>query len=146
MQRSRGVPYRRDLMNEDTRFTRVRIRKELLPKLAEYNPRIVETLARTAEMFAGLDPQSENEPPESLPVNDLKTLAKPDLYRTLRSWLKSRRGDLRRLESKHIESIERLIHSRKSGKSVELPGGQQIIKQNGQMVFVRVDAGPNHLR
>ena len=43
---------RRDLSNDDTRHTRSRIRHELLPGLLEYNPRIVEALARTAALCA----------------------------------------------------------------------------------------------
>jgi len=44
-----GRPYRDDSSNEDLRFTRNRIRRELLPQLArDYNPQIVETLARLA--------------------------------------------------------------------------------------------------
>lgn len=132
-----GVDYREDSMNEDTRFTRVRVRKELIPKLAEYNPKIVETLARTAEMLADNETLTDGELPEVLAIRDLKALTKPALYRTLRSWLRSRRGDLRRIELKHIESIERLIHGRKSGKTAELPGRQQVIKQNGRLVFVQ---------
>ena len=138
-----GVQYRHDSMNDELRFTRVRIRKELLPRLAEYNPRIVETLARTAELLAGQAACEGAEYPESLAVSELKVMAKPELYSTLRSWLRSRRGGLRRLELKHIESIERLIHTRKSGKTAELPAGERVIKQNGRLVFVQT--GQNHL-
>lgn len=133
-----GISYRTDSMNEDLRFTRVRVRRELIPKLAEYNPKIIEVLARTAEMLAGLESEAQGELSESLPIRDLKELTKPVLYRRIRSWLRLRRGDLRRLEVKHIQSIERLIHSRKSGKIVELPGSQRIIKQNGQLVFDQI--------
>ncbi len=43
-------PFREDQSNRDRRFTRNRIRLELLPLLAEsYNPRIVELLAQLAE-------------------------------------------------------------------------------------------------
>jgi hypothetical protein len=36
---------------------------------------------------------------------------------------------------KHIEAIERLINSRKSGKTAELPGRQAVSKQSGRLVF-----------
>src|SRR5262249_48725842 len=43
-------PARHDASNDDPRFTRNRIRHELLPLLArDYNPRIEETLGRLAE-------------------------------------------------------------------------------------------------
>jgi tRNA(Ile)-lysidine synthase len=136
-----GVEYRIDPMNEDVRFTRVRIRKELIPKLAEYNPRIIETLSRTAGMLAGLETAHDPATEESPAVSQLQTLAQPDLYRSIRAWLKLHRGHLRRLEVKHIESIGRLIHSRKSGRTAELPGGERVVKQNGRLVFVHRRAG-----
>jgi tRNA(Ile)-lysidine synthetase-like protein len=43
---------RHDPSNADRRYTRTRIRHELLPKLIEYNPRIVEVLGRTAAACA----------------------------------------------------------------------------------------------
>jgi tRNA(Ile)-lysidine synthase len=42
--------WREDASNQDLRFTRNRIRSQLLPLLSEFNPRIVETLARTAAL------------------------------------------------------------------------------------------------
>jgi tRNA(Ile)-lysidine synthase len=46
---ARGLPFREDVTNRDTRFLRNRIRAELLPELAgRYEPRIVEHLARLA--------------------------------------------------------------------------------------------------
>ena len=60
-----GMPYREDLSNEDTAYTRNRVRRDLLPKLeADYNPRIVQALCRLAETAALdkdlLDAECEN--------------------------------------------------------------------------------------
>jgi tRNA(Ile)-lysidine synthase len=55
-----GQPARHDASNEDWRYTRNRLRQELLPLLArEYNPRIVEVLARLAEQAAGAFAEEE---------------------------------------------------------------------------------------
>lgn len=43
-----GIPFRIDRSNQSKRFTRNRVRHELLPLLETFNPSIVETLARTA--------------------------------------------------------------------------------------------------
>lgn len=134
-----GIEFRLDAMNEDLRFQRVRVRKVLLPLLGDFNPKIVENLARTAELLRGeierdLEPQSLIAE-ETLALKDLNGLPKPQLYRTLRAWLEYKRGDLRRLELQHIEAIERLAFSRKSGKTVELPGGEKVIKNKGKLYF-----------
>ena len=145
-----NVEYRYDTMNEDLKFKRVRIRKVLLPLLVDFNPKIVETLAKTAallrEDFEELQArcgigtgQNENfENDERIAVLSLKEIK--DIFpsmrrRILREWLKNARGDLRRLEQKHFEAIDNLIFSRKSGKTIELPGGEIIIKEKGKLHF-----------
>jgi hypothetical protein len=42
------------------------------------------------------------------------------------------------LQLKHIEAIERLILSPKSGKEVELPGGGRVVKQSGLLRFTNI--------
>jgi len=139
------LKYRIDRMNDDETFTRVRIRKTILPMLAEINPRIVETLAQTTELLrqqskvsppAGSGPESASS--ARLELTSLKTLSKPDLYSIIRAWLRSARGNLRSLQLIHIEAIERLIFSRKSGKRVELPGQGLVVKEGGALVFSHI--------
>jgi tRNA(Ile)-lysidine synthase len=138
-----GVEYRYDTMNEDLGFRRVRIRKVLIPMLEDFNPKIIETLAKTASLMrdgGGSSGEASAEPADKPALKDLKTLEKADLYRTLRAWLEQHRGNLRGLELKHIEAIESLINSRKSGKTVELPGGDTVVKENGMLNFVPANA------
>jgi tRNA(Ile)-lysidine synthase len=45
---SLGQPYREDSSNADPRFTRNRIRRELLPLLKTFNPQVVDVLGRLA--------------------------------------------------------------------------------------------------
>ncbi len=132
------VEYRYDTMNEDTAFRRVRIRKILLPLLEDFNPNIIETLANTAHLMQNL-PQahtSENHLPvaDELNLADVRGLSRPVLYETIRSWLRQQRGNTRQLQLKHIEAIERLILSIKSGKHAELPGGR-VTKTGGKLIY-----------
>jgi len=146
-----NVEYRYDTMNEDLTFKRVRIRKVLLPLLEDFNPKIVETLAQTAsllrddfeELQASADEElkqtsdeaenSERQP--DLSLKEIKDIFPSMRRRILRDWLKNCRGDLRRLEAKHFEAIENLIFSRKSGKTIELPNGETVVKENGKLHF-----------
>ena len=50
-----GIEYREDASNADTRYLRNRIRHELLPYLADYNPHITESLNATAEICRAED-------------------------------------------------------------------------------------------
>jgi tRNA(Ile)-lysidine synthase len=130
-----GVNYRSDTMNEDESFTRVRIRKILLPLLLDFNPKIVERLADTARILSretGCEPEVTA---EALAIADLKGLPEVQAGRLLRAWIAVNRGSLRQIELKHIDSIRRLVLSRKSGKTIELPGGHKVVKENGKLVF-----------
>jgi tRNA(Ile)-lysidine synthase len=140
------IEFRYDTMNEDLAFKRVRIRKVLLPLLEDFNPKIVETLAKTAALLREesemLKTSAMNESDiirltQSAEINlrDLKELSKHNLYLVLREWLKTNRGDLRSLDTKHLEAIESLIFSTKSGKTVELPNRESVIKQDGRLTF-----------
>jgi tRNA(Ile)-lysidine synthase len=152
--RELGVEFRYDTMNEDMSFKRVRIRKMLIPMLKEFNPKIIETLAQTAELMGQAErPESPasargreaaEKPttgPEELLIKDLTALESSSLRQTLRFWLKARRGSLRSIGLAHIDAIERLIHSKKSGRTVELPGFGLVRKQNGRLRFenIKVD-------
>jgi len=135
-----SIGFRRDTMNENLALSRVRVRNTLIPMLEELNPQIVETLARTAELMQLSDKSHEStfNSHTTLPVAELKTMEKNELFHFLREWLRSVRGDLRGLELQHIASIARLISSRKSGKTIELPGRQTVSKSGGRLVFAEI--------
>lgn len=145
-----NVKYRYDTMNEDEAFKRIRVRKILLPLLEDFNPKIIENLAKTAFLLQedfdvlekikklhlpGFEFLSNDEKPTSLRVKDLQDLF-PSIRRgILRDWLKGHKGNLRGLDSKHFEAIENLVSSRKSGKIVELPDKNFVIKEKGQIIY-----------
>jgi tRNA(Ile)-lysidine synthase len=129
-----------DPMNEDLNFRRVWIRKVLLPMLSEANPKIVETLCRTAETLRSHDTREadvlidhpELTGAETIRIADLRELDSARLRNVIRQWLRNRRGGLRRIGFRHIAAVERLIKGGGSGRKVELPGGE-VIKSGGRI-------------
>jgi tRNA(Ile)-lysidine synthase len=134
-----NIECRHDAMNDDTAFRRVRIRKILLPLLEDFNPKIVETLAQTAELMAetvdSAVPKEIDISKDNLAVRDLKGMGKRELSETVRNWLANNRGTTRSLQLKHIDAVGRLVLSEKSGRTAELPGGARVIKTDGRLVF-----------
>ena len=144
--RLREIEYRYDSMNEDLAFRRVRIRKVLLPLMEDFNPKIMENLAQTAFLLqtdfdelenTRVDKRQilENELNSEISLKVLKNLTASERNDLIRHWLKKNRGDLRLLDAKHFEAISRLIVSRKSGRKVELPNGENVLKNGGKLLF-----------
>ncbi len=138
--RAKLQEYREDSMNHDESFMRVRVRRQLLPMLESFNPKIVETLANTANFLRDdndfiLTEAKKFIGSEFLSVKNLKEL--PDAIRrcVLRLWIEKHRGNLRQIDLKHIESIERLIFSDKSGREIELPNGEIVARKDGKLNF-----------
>jgi tRNA(Ile)-lysidine synthetase-like protein len=177
---SRGVSVRADEMNEDEQFARVRVRKKLLPLLETFNPRAVETLARTAGLLrreadalenlggqllleacrdartkvgakqrasaeAGRQATDEknaiedslllDEDPLPLSVEVLRGASEAVRSYALRGWIAARRGNLRRIESVHIEAIGKLLEGARGGRVAELPGGSWVERRRGLLLF-----------
>jgi tRNA(Ile)-lysidine synthase len=142
-------------MNEDERFARVRVRRKLLPLLESFNPRVVESLARTAELLredtAVLNAAAEEllkaasedvkkgenvaSVHPSLSVNILACAPSSLRRRTLRLWIKRGRGDLRRLELAHLAGVEKLLEGERGGRVAELPGGSFVERRRGRLLL-----------
>ena len=146
-----GIAARRDAMNDDISFTRVKVRKELIPLLEEFNPKIVRTLASTAEGIAAESeaararprPEPGNRSPALtgsgfLRISKLRELSEGERNLAVREWLKLQRGDLRRISRKHHDAIIALALSQKSGKTVEVPGGGRVTRSSGSLRFEKV--------
>ncbi len=128
----RKAKYSIDEMNSDSKFTRVRIRREVIPILHEINPQIVKTLSRTAEILGAIEPNGASDPgTEELRVSKLKLLDRSKRLQAIKDWLGIQRGDLRGVSSKHLDAIEKLVQSTKSGRLVQLPKPFAVIKQGG---------------
>lgn len=144
------IEFRLDSMNDNLAFNRVRIRKILIPMLEDFNPKIVRKLAKTSRLLredfdelekTGVEKMRffhSNTEKTELKIDDLRDIFPSMRRRILRLWLKENRGDLRRLSVKHIQAIEDLAFSRKSGKEIELPGDLKIIKKDGRLKINKI--------
>jgi tRNA(Ile)-lysidine synthase len=135
-----GQPWRTDATNEDTRFTRNRLRSCVIPEFtAAFNPRLKETIARTTEIL-----EAENiwmqqlcedwigkhgtQSAQGL-VLDARALAAEPVglqRRVLRAALRSLGSGLENVGFDHVEAARALLEPGKSGKVVELPGWQTV--------------------
>ena len=150
--RFKGVEFLSDSMNDDETFSRVRVRKQLMPLMQSFNNRIVETLSRTANLLsedaAALSSQANqlvetasdsNNSETGTPSLDVKTLANAPpavRRRALREWILRARGNLRRLETVHLVGVEKLLEGERGGRLAELPGGMQVRRKGGRLELV----------
>jgi tRNA(Ile)-lysidine synthase len=131
---TRGIAFREDRSNADRRFLRNRVRHELLPLLATYNPLISRTLGATAailaaddevltaraeQRFALLAAGSQEE--VIFPVTEL--LHEPDAvrFRLYRRAISELCGDLRSISYRHLLDVDRLLRHEAPSCSVMLP-------------------------
>ena len=145
------IDFRVDEMNHDEAFSRVRIRKQLLPLMKSFNPRIVDALNRTAALLgedaealsdiarklldlASLGSRKTHETNlPSLSVNVLLQAPAAVRRRALREWILRARGDLHRLEMVHLLAVEGLLRNARGGRVAELPGGMKVTRKRGML-------------
>ena len=150
--RFRKTEFLLDEMNEDQRFARVKVRKQLVPLMQSFNNRVVEAISRTATqlredgavLFDNSDALlkrasvSNNVSETKTPVLDVKLLANapPALRRrALRQWLSEARGTTRRLEMVHLLAVEKLLDGQAGGRVAELPGGGRVRRRGKRLEF-----------
>src|SRR6266545_2697745 len=148
--RSRRIHFRVDEMNHDLKFTRVKVRKQLLPLMHSFNNKIVEALARAATLLredvvalsaeaekllkAAINEEGNQNSRTKMPALNVETLTKAPAAvrrRALRLWLALGRGDLRRLEMVHLKGVEALLDGMRGGREVHLPNGTKVIRRRG---------------
>jgi len=160
---SRGIVYRTDASNATRVYRRNQIRHEIMPLLRTFNPRIVEGLARAAEILA-----AEAALLDDLELERWKTVVK-DIApgrvvlqgerlaqeplglqrRLIRRALSMVRGSAAGLTFRHVGDIlARVVGAGRGGK-LDLPGGI-VVERDGALVTVgrsgvqeRAGAGAN---
>jgi tRNA(Ile)-lysidine synthase len=134
---ARGLSYRVDSSNLNTRLQRNKIRKNLLPLLAkEYNPGIVPLLNQLADRArddeACLERLARDRAhpwrvhegkEERIPIRALQEFPPAIARRVLRQMVQIVRGSSVGLAHEHVESLRRFAAEAQSGKIQRLPRG-----------------------
>ncbi|MCD6506246.1 tRNA lysidine(34) synthetase TilS [Candidatus Poribacteria bacterium] len=131
-----GQSYRIDSSNLEPIYARNRIRLELIPILARYNPNISSVLARTGEVLATEDDllsQIADDELNQRLIERTKTYVRLSIRgfnelhiaikrRIIRRTIEMTKGDLLNIDLTHINSVLHIISGEKPNSEVDLPG------------------------
>ena len=149
-----GIDFKVDPANRLLRFTRNRLRHDLLPELESYNPRVREALSRlsrSASLVTDLlDREVDGHWPEIaqrqsddlyLDSTRLETLHPLVQRMVLRRAYREQAGDTRRLGEVHLSAMEELINAA-PGKMLTLPKGLWLHRSYGRLILSRRETPP----
>jgi len=142
-----GLPSRHDATNEDARFDRNRLRRDLMPALEAFSPGAADRLARTSQILSTEEGYMEERAAEAAGpllregpdgarrldragLLDLPPALRP---RVLRHALALARGDLRRIGARHLESLLRVAAGEMG--AVDLPSGWRGEPDGGDLLL-----------
>jgi tRNA(Ile)-lysidine synthase len=145
------VKWVEDSSNREKIFLRNRIRHDLIPVLQKYNPRIKETLAKTANIFrteedfirsrAGnwLEYVFQHRDEDELLGTLSRYKAIPEALRPafLRIAIEQIKGSLRQVSFTHVASADELLFSESSSGEIVLPGGIVVAKGYDSFLITR---------
>ncbi len=133
---SKNIPYCVDASNFEEKFLRNRIRWKLLPLLKEMNPNIVNNLSSLARnvsqdydfihsfavrKFLALKKQQTHQA-IYLNLEGLKELPPAVFNHLMRVAIGELKGNLRKIESRHVAELRDLVFKRPCASIVDLPG------------------------
>ncbi|NBE96362.1 tRNA lysidine(34) synthetase TilS [Nonomuraea sp. KC401] len=139
-----------DPHNDDPRFTRVRVRRHVLPVLEkELGPGVAEALARTAGMARedadALDGWADSayrncalsdiEGSVRLSVGELERLPDAVRRRVLRRAAIAAGAPPGALSAAHVLAVDRLVTRWHGQKAVDLPGGLSAVRRYGTLIL-----------
>ncbi len=154
--RALGQPYREDSGNYLWRFTRNKVRHDLMPRLArDYNPRVREALTRLsraaaeevdyiegelARRWPGIADESEGA--VAFSAGSLAALHPALQRQALRRAYAAVSGDARGLSESHLEAMLLLLRRQRGGRAIDLPRGVRALWEGGTLLLTRHDSPP----
>ncbi len=143
-----GACYRIDRTNLESIYFRNVVRREILPFLAKYNPRIKRALSSFAEhlredyefiesckgrFFENIGVGKDGE--VILPLKEIVIQPKALQKEIFRDALGRAGGDIKRLTFRHWKDLERFVRDKRSGDSMDLPGAIRVERTGQDLVF-----------
>jgi tRNA(Ile)-lysidine synthase len=145
--RALEVPVWLDPDNEDMRFTRVRVRRKVLPLLeAELGPGVAAALARTAEQAAAdadlldalaADVFAQTWSPPALQLDELTDAPAALRRRVLRLAALAAGCPGSDLAAVHVEAVDALVMSWHGQQGVDLPGAVTAVRRGRALELTR---------
>ncbi|MDD4956139.1 MAG: tRNA lysidine(34) synthetase TilS [Candidatus Omnitrophica bacterium] len=138
--------YVEDSSNQDPRFMRNRVRKDLLPGLAAYNPQIRRSLANMADSLREdlallsrdrMDAAGRRDDGR-LELADILSQPRAIRKEILKQMFLASGGNAKRLTYRHWMDMDRLLRTGAERASLDLPGDVSIIKTRKDLHFKKV--------
>ncbi|MDO8525214.1 MAG: tRNA lysidine(34) synthetase TilS [Candidatus Omnitrophota bacterium] len=146
-----GIAYRIDRTNAEPIYFRNVVRKEVLPFLEKYNPRLKRALFNLAEHlredFEFISREKARIQKDIVRVcrNKVEIKLKDIIIQPgaiqkeiLRDSLEKAGGEVKKLSFRHWKEAESLIRRGRNGNSVDLPGSIRISRSSTCLVFERI--------
>lgn len=146
-----GVTYRIDRTNLEDKYFRNVVRKEIVPFLEKYNPRLKRSLFNLAEHLredfefiatekskVGIIKTGSTGNRVEVDLKDIVIQPRAIQKEILRDMLDKSGGLVKKLSFRHWKEMEALVRRKGKGNSVHLPGGVRIVRTDKALTFSRI--------
>lgn len=143
----RGLEYRVDSTNAEPIYFRNVIRKDIIPYLEKYNPRLKRALCSLAEHLRE-DFEFINEAKSAIghfahsrgasleiKLKDLAIQPKALQKEIVRDALDKSGGEVKRLNFRHWKEMEQFIKHKRKGSAIDLPGDIRVTRTASSLIF-----------
>lgn len=154
------LPFRDDATNDDDTYTRSRIRRYVMPMLAEHiNPNVTDALLRLADQARSLDEYLQDRAAQIL---ETLVVSRTDREVVLNTRALTRKSRILQTEVfrqallalgmgeqdvsyAHLSSLADLAHRPEGGKEIHLPGGVVVRRDYDRLTFSSLSEAPHEL-
>jgi tRNA(Ile)-lysidine synthase len=149
--KSSGIEYRIDSSNLEDRYFRNVVRRDVIPFLERYNPRLKRSIFNLAqhlrEDFEYIDKERSRSSARlagavdgrvEIALKDIVLQPRAIQKELLRDSLGNVGGDIKKLSYRHWDEVSSLLRTKGSGRSVDLPGSVRVTRTGRSLVFSKI--------